>query len=200
MQSQQQQNQNSNPQVQSWSSAMVAGQGIPQPSGTDENGQPYWIVNDRRISWQQMQQYIWQARQQVQAQMGSGGGGFESMPAMPSAQHFEHYGQPETSVETIKGLDRKIESPESGLETKAEQLGNQNTSTQAQNTKPEKPKMDSVLGQSAELKTVRADDLDSMKNFYQANNQNPGKGQDLADTYLAELFGKILRRLIYVGR
>lgn len=194
-----QQTNQQNAQSQGWTPAMFASHGLPAPAGTNDNGEPYWVVNGRKISWQQMQQYIWQARQQAQSQTSSGGRGFEAMPNFPQ-QNFEAAPNSENNVERVASPEHAEQRAESSIERRAEQSTEVSNQAPAKQQAPKKRKTQSVLGHSAELRTVSADDLDSIKDFHHKNVQNPGKGMDQSNTYLAELFGKILRRLIYQGQ
>lgn len=183
---------NNQGQASSWTPAMFQTHGLPAPAGTNENGEPYWIINDQEVSWEQMQQYIWQARQQAQASAG-GGRGFEQMPAMPMP-NFEAPVAPETNVE--KGPQSPEKSPERTAEQAVEQAAESGGRQQQAQTKPEpveekEEEVEPPFSDSAPLKTKLT--VQNMVQFTKTN-----KSTDPADSnaYIRALFVKNLQRIL----
>ncbi len=166
---------------------------IPAPAGSNENGEPYWIFNEQKITWQQVQNYVVQAKQKQQAAATSGGiesgGGLESFPQMPSMP------SPETRIES--NVETRVESaPERAPEKK--ETPPQLPATQPTQTKPlasapqKKNKGPSFVGQSAPLTTVDTSDPKSMVDFSSEHKSDPTTS---SNRFLAEFLDKVLQVL-----
>lgn len=191
---------NSKPQQsgvpQNWTATTFTSQGIPAPAGSNENGEPYWIVNNQKIGWQQMQQWIWQQRQKLAAQGSNGSSsGFEKMPTMP--QVFKEVVTTPDSHRTEKPV-----SPESGSE-RSEQTSEQHldTTTNAQAYQQQKKpsakqpiKMSSPLGHSVPLKAVPINDPYKLSEYYAQRHTNSNNPKD-SGSYLTVTVGKVLRQI-----
>lgn len=188
------------PQSVNWqliSEAIAAGT-IPAPAGSNENGEPYWIFNEQQITWQQVQTYVLQVKQQQAAASTGSGGGLESGGA------FEVTPQPinvEAAVDTSfeSNPESQVESaPERTPESRVEQpqLSPVPTATtQPQAVPPqadEKPKKSPVIGQSPALDTVDTSDPQSMLRFSRANKNEPVSS---SNKFLAEFLEKVLQVL-----
>lgn len=168
---------------------------IPNPAGTTENGEPYWIIDGRQISWAEMQQFMWE-RQAAQQKLSSGGGPEKmlAMPVMPSLPEFGAEAQVEARLE--RGPETNIERKQENAEQRIETASQQTTQTAKPATTPAKSNSSqaSLLGDSPKLTTVDPSDPASMHAFYKQHKE--GKGDpSKSTTFLAVLVGKILRGL-----
>lgn len=168
---------------------------IPNPAGTTENGEPYWIIDERQISWAEMQQFMWE-RQAAQQKVSSGGGPEKllAMPVMPSQPEFGAEAQVEARLERgpESNIERKQENAEQQIETVAQQSAQtaKPATTPAKSTTPQA----SLLGDSPKLTVVDTSNPASMHAFYKEHKE--GKGDpSKSTTFLAVLVGKILRGL-----
>jgi hypothetical protein len=166
------------------------GQGMPAPTGTDDNGQPYWIIDGQKIVWAQMQQILWQQRQ---SQSMAGGGGFESAPTMINIPNMP------TGVEAAPEKGPNLQ-PERSLESRAENKAETRVETakpQSGNTKPApqtKKKAQKVIGDSPKLVNIDVEDVEDLHRYYKQTEDNASDAGK-SNSYLTALVGKILRQL-----
>lgn len=167
------------------SQAIAAGI-IPAPVSSDENGFPIWGIGGKRISWQQIQQYVWEHAQQVQKSASTGG--IEGLPQMPVFNEMP-----------LTQLESKLETAEQQTERSTERptqdsSEHQKPSTQVSDspavTKP-KYQLPKLVGRSPKLETVDTTDAESMLNFVNAHSQKGPK--DDSNLYLAEFLKRILK-------
>lgn len=170
---------------------------IPAPSGSNENGEPYWLINGNMITWHQVQEYVTKLHaQRLAAGAGSTEQGIEAGPAMPSMPSTPESDPvletgPELSIE--KGVESVDAGVEQGMESRPEEQAVGKAFGQASPT-ANKPSTsaNSFVGQSAPLQTVDPSDPASMLAFSQANKGQP---LDSSNRFLAEFLDKILRVL-----
>jgi len=160
---------------------------IPAPAGNNDNGEPFWIFNNQKVTWQQVQVFVSQKLQQAQAAAPKTGGSPEVVPQMS-----------QMPVVPDQGVEKRIErAPETAPERKQEQekgdQGQQQAQTQATQV-PDKPeeKKDSFVGPSPELQSVDTSNPDSMLSFYKGHKKDP---IDTSDRFLAEFLEKVLQVL-----
>lgn len=169
-------------------------QQIPQPAGTDENGNPYWIIEGRQYGWADMQQYLWQQQQLQPQQAVARSGGMESMPQMPLAQRSPEVAPniprtpevgPETSFET--GVEQAVE-------TAQEHAGEQRQEQEQLQVQPPKPSTPSVsyVGDSQALEKVDTSSPTSMANYI---NQHKNDPKSSSGKFLSVFFEKLLKIL-----
>lgn len=163
---------------------------LPAPAGTDENGQPYWLLQDRKVTWGEMQQYLWQLQQQAPSQSSSGKGGIENMPVPVIDVSLNSQPQFESGP--------RLANPEKSAEKRAESTAEQSGTSSQPSSKSvvvpqEKAPLDSLIGDSPRLKTP-TNDAGKMQDFYLKNGQGKGNPKK-SNTFLAALFGKILRTI-----
>lgn len=156
---------------------------IPQPSGFDENGQPFWEINGQQVYWPQLQQILWQKLQQQQSGNNSKNGP-EQMPQMPNLP--QQPVAPETNLETGPQLDIEA-SNENKVEVAPEQ-GDTSVNTKSTPTQ-QKEQAESFLGDSAKIQQVDPSDPQDMYTFVQDNQNGP---KDSSNTFLAMLLRKLL--------
>jgi hypothetical protein len=169
---------------------------IPAPAGTDENGQPYWIVDQHgtevKITWSQMQQLLWEQSQKATKVNSGGPEAIPQMPVIPSLPEAVAEAQVEQRIE--RGAEK---SPEK----KSESSNNVTTQT-AQASAPKSAASDnkkstgpSHIGHSQKLATVDTSDLNSMWQFVQSRKTADPKKPKAADG-LATLLTKIIRQIL----
>lgn len=158
---------------------------IPAPIASDENGMPIWDIGGKRITWQQVQQYVWE---RLQAQGKATGGALEAglmMPAVPEMPGFNFEQFAEQKVETAVEKQKETANPE-----RAGQLVVPNTSATPAQPAPQKPKLPKMIGRSATLQSVDPTDPTSMLTFVDSHKSDaPAK----SSRFLAEFLDRILK-------
>jgi hypothetical protein len=158
---------------------------IPAPISSDENGMPIWDISGKRITWQQVQQYVWE---RLQAQDKATGGALEAglmMPAVPEMPGFNFEQFAEQKVETAAERQKETANPE-----RAGQPVVPNKNATAAQPAPQKPRIPKMIGRSAPLQSVDPTDPTSMLTFVDSHkNDIPGK----SSRFLAEFLDRILK-------
>lgn len=185
----------SNPQAASQSGSLTPaqaafiaqGSSLPAPAGTNDNGEPYWIIDGQTISWAQMQQYLFQQAQAQQAQAKASGGGIEAIPQMPQMSQV-----PDQNFEAA--LEQSAENTVEKVQEKPDQQVEQGTvQPQAQAAKPQaKSNAKSYMGDSALLKSVDPSDPNSMHQFMDAHKDD---STNTSSHFLATMLRKVLMAL-----
>lgn len=173
--------------------------GLPMPAGTDENGNPFWIIDDRKVSWTEMQQYVWQLQQQQQKLASSGGKGPEGIPQMVMP-NVEFQPQAPQNPELTPRFEAKAETAaERGIETFREQSTGvevqpnaANTAQQpaAVSTSPTTPKKNSLLGDSPSLTQVDTSNPASMVAYSEEHQKDAPEN---SSRFLSVLVEKIVK-------
>lgn len=159
--------------------------GLPAPVGTDDNGNPYWIVGDRKIFWAEMQQYMWQ---QTQNQPKSPSGNPEVFPSGLIMPNFEIPSTPERGVENTAER-RETRDNENLLPIQQNtQLPSSKSDTDLDPDEEQK-RRSALFGDSAKLSKVDTSS-DSVLDFVE--NHSDGLPTS-SNAYLALLIRKILQ-------
>lgn len=178
---------NQQPQNINWTAitqAISAGI-IPAPISSDENGMPIWEISGKRITWQQVQQFVWE---RLQVQGNATGGALESGPKMPSMPEIPQFNF-EQALE--QKLETQAEKPKQAEET--QRAGQQNPTSQSATTAQpaaQKPRIPKMIGRSAPLKSVDPTDPISMMEFVDSH-KSDGAGK--SSKFLAEFLDRILK-------
>lgn len=171
--------------------AVLQANGLPMPSGTNDNGEPFWTINGQTVNWAQMQQVIW-LQQQTRAQQSGGKGSPEAMPNMSipesnldAVPDIKFENQIEKGIEQQKNMaEQGMESGEKAQESKA----NQPVATPSANQQKRK----SYVGDSPVLKSVDTTNEESMLSFVQ---DNIGQPTTSSKHFLAVMLNKVLAAL-----
>ncbi len=177
--------------------AIAGVSGLPLPAGTDDNGNPYWMIDGRKVLWAEMQQYIWQ-EQQKQKPVSTGGGveGL-SQVIMPNIEaqlvaqpNPEVIAQPESRIETAQ--ERGVESGENRQERAIEQQAQTVNApgTQPQAASASQQKAPSLLGDSPVLTQVDTSSPASIVSYVDSHHKD---APDNSSRFLSELLEKIVK-------
>jgi len=170
--------------------------GIPMPAGTDENGNPFWIIDDRKIFWADMQRYI--AQLQAQKQVSTEGKGPEAMaqmvmpnveiqPAIPKAPEFT----PRFETKAESGAERGIETfNEQSTGIEAQPNNNAVAQPVVTSTAPTAPKKSSLLGDSPALTQVDTTNPASMVAYAETHQKDAAEN---SSRFLSVLVEKIVK-------
>lgn len=173
--------------------AILQAYGLPMPTGTNENAEPFWVINNQKISWAQMQTIIWQRQMAVaQARGTTKSGGPESM-SMPNVVDANLDGVPDVKFEQKieGGVEQQKQMIDSAIEAVKEQ-DPKSDAPAAQQTAKVQSKQDSYLGDSPVLSAVDTSDVSSMTSFATANAAAP---ENTSKRFLAETLKKLLLML-----
>lgn len=160
---------------------------IPSPIGSDENGLPTWEINGKQVTWQQIQQFLWEHSQSNKAAPGGGKGGIESGPQLSQMPDLTFERAAENNVE------RAAEKPQDLVtqpKTKAQ--------SQSSQGKPagKTPLKVNLIGQSVPLKSIDPTDPISIDKFVkQVKSRGKPKKIETSDVFLAEFFKRMLEIL-----
>ena len=170
--------------------AILQAYGLPMPTGTNENAEPFWMINDQKISWAQMQTIIWQRQMAVAKAKGSAGAGGPENISLPSNADANFDGVPDVQFE--QQAESGIEQQKQAVEAALEQAGEQENAQQGQAAQPttkSQPKAASYLGDSPQLSAVDTTDVNSMSSFAATNISAP---ESSSKRFLAETLKKLL--------
>lgn len=171
--------------------AILQANGLPMPSGTNENGEPFWTINGQTVGWAQMQQLIW-VQQQARAQQGSGKGSPEAMPNMAIPEtNFDSIPDIKLENQIERGIEQQKNMPEQGMEN-GEKAQESSASQQSATPSVAQQKRKSYVGDSPILKSVDTTNEESMLNFVQDNINQPTTS---SKHFLAVMLNKVLAAL-----
>jgi hypothetical protein len=185
------QNPTNNTQVPANLAVILQANGLPMPTGTNDNGEPFWMINDQTVSWAQMQQVIW-VQQQSRAQQGGGKSSPEAMPtmAMPEAS-FDSVPDIQFENQIEKGIEQQKNQAEQGMES-GEKSQNSAATPQTAPVTATQQKRKSYVGDSPVLKSVDTTSEESMLSFVEDNINQPTTS---SKHFLAVMLNKVLAAL-----
>lgn len=170
--------------------AILQANGLPMPTGTNDNGEPFWMINDQSVSWAQMQQVIW-VQQQSRAQQGGGKGSPEAIPVMAMPEtNFDSVPDIKLENQVEKGIEQQKNTIEQGMES-GEKSQN-STNPQPAPVTATQQKRKSYVGDSPVLKTVDTTNEESMLSYVE---DNIGQPTTSSKHFLAVMLNKVLAAL-----
>ena len=175
--------------------------GMPLPAGTDDNGNPFWLIDGRKVLWAEMQQYLWQMQQKQNASSAAAaaaGAGPEGLSqiVMPNMEaqlatlpNPEAVAAPENRMETAqeRGIESRVDAAK-GIQTRQPNAA-QTAQTPTAAAAPA-VKAPSLIGDSPALTQVDSSSPASIVSYVEAHHKDP---PDNSSRFLAELLEKIVK-------
>lgn len=164
--------------------ATTGGVTLPAPAGTDENGNPFWIISGQKLNWVQVQRLLAQHQSQQVVDVGAKGG-IEALPQMPVVDLSPD------SKPVDQALERAAEQAEKPKQTNQpnSDTGSAVAAVPADQNSTAKPTKPSYLGTGPKLSTVDTSNVASMANFVSNNSTQPPSH---SKRFLAELLRRLL--------